>query len=357
MELNVKSTSGINTHPRSHPVRLVDIAREVGVSVVTVAKVLNDTGGRNTRVSLQTAQKIRACASCLDYQPNQLARQLAGKSSDLIGIAVDSYAPAVFHTRLALMEQYASSLGYRFLIGQAHESHEKIISFARDFVSYNVAGILCLAHNYPRYSSQIAKAFPLDRTVFLDKPSGILNACHVSLAIEDAFCKVVHFLLSTGRKRPVLILREGAMARHGMNLRKQGYLAGIQETALEYSRVVFLRSDEELDFALLLRRLQTLLSADRPDAIIASNDHMAAAILQGLLKLHVKVPEDVALTGFDNIDFSRLLTPSLTTFDDCSDCIAKAMVNMLIELIHKPDLPAQQRQIIIQPELIVREST
>ena len=73
-------------------VRLADIAREVGVSIVTVAKVVNNTGGKNTRVSEKTAEKIRSCVKRMEYHPNMLARGLVGKSSDLIGVVLDREA-------------------------------------------------------------------------------------------------------------------------------------------------------------------------------------------------------------------------------------------------------------------------
>ena len=129
-------------------VRLADIAREVGVSIVTVAKVVNNTGGKNTRVSEKTAEKIRSCVKRMEYHPNMLARGLVGKSSDLIGVVLDSCAPPVYHERLSLMEKYAALHGYRFMIGQAHDDVEKLKSFAHTFQSYGAAGIICLAHAY-----------------------------------------------------------------------------------------------------------------------------------------------------------------------------------------------------------------
>jgi len=338
-------------------VRLQDIALEVGVSVVTVAKVLNNTGGKNTRVSDRVAEKIRACERRLGYQPNQLARQLAGKSSDIIGVAMDSYAPAIFHTRLAMMEQVASSLGYRFLVGQAHDTIDKMVSFARDFESYNVAGIICLAHNYPGYSSCIASAYPADKTVFMEKPEGMARPCYVSLAVEDAFCDAVQHMAARGRTRPVLFLKGNLQTNYGMDLRQQGYLSGLAGSGLNYSRVIMLQPEDEACSLVLQERVRSLLCTDRPDAFIAANDHIAGALLRALLKLKVRVPEDVALMGFDNVDFAKLLTPSLTTFDDRSDVIAESLVTMLVALIQDPDLPIECRQKRVRPKLIVREST
>ena len=188
---------------KGNAVRLADIAREVGVSIVTVAKVLNNTGGKNTRVSEKTASRIRACVEKMEYHPNMLARRLVGKSSDLIGVVLDSCAPAVYHERLSLMEKYAAMNGYRFMIGQAHDDVGKLKSFAHTFHSYGVAGIICLAHTYE--DANAANVFPEDSTVFLAQPKGIKNPCYVKIDAEKAFSQAVTYLVSRGRRRIAML--------------------------------------------------------------------------------------------------------------------------------------------------------
>jgi LacI family transcriptional regulator len=106
-------------------VRLADIASEAGVSTVTVAKALNRTGGKNARVGAATAARIREIATRLNYRPDSIAQQLAGKKSKIIGVVMDSCAPQTYHERLSKMEMYASHKGYKFMIGQSHEDIEK----------------------------------------------------------------------------------------------------------------------------------------------------------------------------------------------------------------------------------------
>lgn len=142
-----------------------------------------------------------------------------------------------------------------------------------------------------------------------------------------------------------------------MDFRLQGYLSGLAASGLNYSRVIMLEPEEEACSLVLQERVRSLLRTERPDAFIAANDHIAGALLRALLKLKVRVPEDVALSGFDNVDFATLLTPSLTTFDDRSDIIAESLVTMLIALIRDPDMPIECRQKRIRPQLIVRESS
>jgi LacI family transcriptional regulator len=111
-------------------VRLADIASEAGVSTVTVAKALNRTGGKNARVGAATAARIREIATRLNYRPDSIAQQLAGKKSKIIGVVMDSCAPQTYHERLSKMEMYASHKGYKFMIGQSHEDIEKTKAYS-----------------------------------------------------------------------------------------------------------------------------------------------------------------------------------------------------------------------------------
>ncbi len=92
----------------TNPIRLVDIARKAGVSKITVAKVLHDTGGKNTRVSEATAKRVCRIATTLNYHPNLAARQLTGQKSNIIGGIIDSMAPETVLKELSIIERMAA---------------------------------------------------------------------------------------------------------------------------------------------------------------------------------------------------------------------------------------------------------
>lgn len=151
----------------SEQVRLVDIARAVGVSVVTVAKVLNNTGGRNVRVGEHTKKRILDYVKTIEYTPNRQAQLLVGGSSDLIGVVMDSGAPIAAHLRLAQIERFAFDKGYRIMVAQIHDDPGKIRRCVADLFAYGAAGILSFTHNYPGFAEESALAFPLKKRFFV----------------------------------------------------------------------------------------------------------------------------------------------------------------------------------------------
>lgn len=334
-------------------VRLSDIAREVGVSVVTVAKVLNNSGGKNTRVSEKTASAIKACGERLQYQPNMLARSLVSKSSNLIGVMLDSCAPAVYHERLSLMEKYAAQSGYRLMIGQSHDNAAKMKDFVRSFLSYGVAGIICFAHNYK--NGNVAEVLPADKTVFLERPRGIENPCYVTIDTKKAFDQAVTYLFSRGRRRIAML--SVVHDNEDLRQREQAYCDMINEYNLPPIQVRRVPLTAVLDINIILPQVGELVVKENADAIICANDHLATAALRALSILKIAVPKQVAVTGYDNLNYTALLSPPLTTFDDRRDLVATTLVEMLLELIGAPDLSPERRIKTIDPILIEREST
>lgn len=338
-------------------VRLADIARETGVSLVTVAKVAHNTGGKNTRVSEKTAEKIRACMKRMNYHPNMLARQLAGKSSDIIGVVLDTCAPMIYQDRLARMERYASELGYRIMIGQAHDDPQRMKSFAEDFISYRVAGVICMAHCYPDVGGEIARSYETNKTVFLEKPDGVENPCYVTIDVEAAFREIVGYYAVHGRKRVALMTLTGEPTSSNMLPRENGYERGIVENGLSFRLIQRVPYQIMMDADALEPILSEMVEKYRIDALAASNDHMAAAMIKAFGRMGVRVPCDVAVSGYDNVDICTLITPSLTTFYDRRGDVAKALMDLFVKLTGPRRLAPEERTVTFKPEFIERDST
>jgi DNA-binding LacI/PurR family transcriptional regulator len=339
--------------------RLADIATEAGVSTVTVAKALNHTGGKNARVGEATAKKIREIAARLKYKPDIIAQQLAGKKSGVIGVVMDSCAPQVYHELLSKMEMYASAKGYKFMIGQTHEDIEKIKAYAHEFSAYGAEGIICIAHAYPCASSEIAALYnSVAKTVFMENPDGSGNYCSVSINIRGSYQRAVEYLVGNGKKRIALLLIESLFAKESMDSRKSGYIEGLKNCGLSFDKEFIKRIsvDSVMDEKSYLPIIKDLLYKQKADAILACNDRLAAMAMKILAKLKVRIPQDMAVIGYDNIDVASLITPSLTTFDQKNDEISKTIVNLLIKLIKEENISVEERNVIIEPLLIKRES-
>lgn len=340
-------------------IRLADIAEDVGVSIVTVAKVLHQTGGKNARVGKETAAKIRACADRLQYCPNMAARQLAGKSSGLIGVVVDSCAPQAYYQMLSKIEFYASQEGYRIMIAQAHEDFARIKAFARDFAAYGADGVICLAHSYPGESEEIVRTYSENgKTVFWGTPECGGSFYSVDHDLLYTYREVITFLFEQGRRRIGLLLGDSLVSRSNMQQREMGYRNGLKQYGIPYDsglikRIPFAEYMDEHD---TMDVVTDLVRNHGVDAIVACNDQLAAMALKNLAALGVRVPDEVAVTGFDNIDVARLVTPALTTFDFGYEQIARELVHLLSAQIHHQDIPVKLRKVKIISPLIRRQS-
>lgn len=341
------------------PLRLSDIASEAGVSIVTAAKVLNHSGGKNTRVSEATAERIRQIAARCNYLPNLAARQLRLKKSGVIGVVMDSCAPQVCHNLLSQMEMYAGKKGYRFMIAQTHENIDKIKQFANDFVSYGVDGVICLAHQYPGVSQEIAESYAnLTHTVFLEKPDGLEDSHSVAINVTKAFSDAVKYFYRQERRRIGLLLAEGPFANRSMSSRELGYQEGMQACGLEIDPALIQRVPIEhcMDEEITMAAVKKLLDAAGVEAIIAANDHLGAMVLKNLITLNVPVPGQIGVIGYDNIDIARLVSPSLTTFDQDRPRLAAAMIDLLLDMIDGKNIPKNRRNVIIDSIFIKRQS-
>jgi DNA-binding LacI/PurR family transcriptional regulator len=318
--------------PPEKPLRLSDIAEEAGVSIVTAAKVLNHSGGKNTRVSEATAERVRQIAARHNYLPNLAARQLRLKKSDVIGVVMDTCAPQIYHDLLSQMEMYAAQKGYRFMIAQTHENIAKIKRFAHDFVSYGVDGIICLAHQYPGASAEIARIYSsLTHTVFLEKPDGPATTYSVGINLPQAFADAVTYLHGQRRRRIGLLLLQGPYADRSMGEREKGYRQGLKKCGLEFDPTLVVRVpiEQVMDENTVLERVTKCVCDSHADAILATDDIAAAIARETMQELGPRLPD---LSDLDDQLVQRLV-PNLAGVVPSVTEIANAVVNGIITRI------------------------
>jgi len=334
-----------------------DISREAGVSEAVVSAVLSRTNGR-IKASPATEEKIRQIAARLNYRPNLVARRLAGKKSGIIGVAMDSCAPQPYHTRLSQMEIHAAGKGYRFMIGQTHNDIPKIKEYARYFTDYGVDGIICMAHNYPGRSQEIAEYYlSCGKTVFFERPEGIADCYSVNIDVAWNFQHAAEYLAAANRRRIGFLRLDDFYAGPTMEKCQAGYRRGLESGGLSFDPALIqgVGIDDMKNIDAVMPRIKNLLHQG-VDAIIAVNDLLAAATLKCLTRLDISVPGRVAVTGCDDLDVAVMTTPELTTFDQHNELVAKTLVDLLIDQIENRLIPPDKRHITVQPTFIKRNS-
>ncbi|MDD2706839.1 MAG: LacI family DNA-binding transcriptional regulator [Verrucomicrobiae bacterium] len=338
--------------PTKKTARLVDVAKAAGVSHPVVSAVLLKTR-TTTGVSEKTAQRIRKVALRLGFCPNYAAQQLAGKSSRLIGVlfpAVDFSQIAL--ERLRVMEQEAFRRNYRFMIGQLYDPEADLPQYVDDFVARRVSAVFSFAAHSINDGSILSKL----QHVVIGNETVWANQYSVCVDTADGFFQAVCHLVKRGRKRIALL---SAHLRGGMIQRKEGYEKGLKVCGQPIdSRLIWAgKGDNNPSKEQMKDAADFLIDREKADSVVVSNDEWAVAFMKELKRRGLRIPQDVSITGYDNLDISRACDPELTTVDQQNEEFSRCALDLLIHLIEKGALPNHKRQAKIKPRLIIREST
>lgn len=338
----------------SRKIRLIDIAKEAGVSLTAVSKILGSNNCKGIGVCREKAELIRSIAAKYNYIPNISARALTGQGTKMFGILVDSRKPNVMSNLLAQIEQQASLRGYRVLVGEAHDNLDSLYENYKVLRQYGVDGILCMSHDYPAYRAKLDTMFSEDpNIVFLDKPFMKSERAYVSIDFETGMREALAHLSSTGRRRIGLAV-SGNLEAYTIRKRIEIY-----ESAIRGEHFLFdtgsLNADVEETRKAAGRIVRDFILKKKLDSILACNDFLGFFILEALGDAGLKVPDDVALVGFDNDIFSLCCRPSLTTIDQNTALVAEAFVDLLIKRISQTSQPPEN--VTIPTKLIIRESS
>ena len=334
-------------------VRLIDVAKRAKVSRAAVARVLLGTGAGRIGVGKEKTALIKKIAEEMNFQPDNSAQMLAGKNSKIIGVLIDSYAPQVRFKTLSVAEEILAKEGFRLMIGQTHNNYDNFKSYIADFASRRVDAIICFAHEYPNFD--VSKDFEgFKNVVFVGKPK-LENANFVGADTRKGIEKLVEHLVKTGRKKIGL----WSCSAGSVNdlLREQGYQEGLEDQRITFDvdliSYCFNYPPSKEDS---LRVIDYLVKQKKVDAIIAHNDVWAVKLIKYLKRSGMKVPQDIAVAGFDNIDIAEIYDPELTTIDPKGEQQGKVIAEMILEMVEnkKDNIP---KMFTIIPELIVREST
>ncbi|WP_459557919.1 LacI family DNA-binding transcriptional regulator [Lacunimicrobium album] len=337
-------------------VRLQDIAEQAGVSRAAVGHILNNSGADSVRVSDATREKIVKIAKELGYRPNRAAQRLRGMSSKTIGVLLDTVNVAVFSARLAAIEAEAHSRGYRLMIGQAHHNPDEINTYLDDFADHGIDAILCLFDVMQDIRPGLKKVFQGRKNIILHSMPILSTQPCIRVETSSAIGLLIDHLAEKGRKR--IGIQLWSPSDQLMTIRQDAWKVNLQQWKLPCSPSMtwvnpeFQQKPSRQTVDDCIRKL---VLEQKVDAIIASNDEWAVRIIQGLHRHNLKVPDDVAVTGYDNLDIADVIEPSLTTIDQCHAAYALEALDLVEELI-EGRLSPSRRVRVITPELIVRES-
>jgi len=335
------------------PVTIKDIARKAGVAHTTVSRALRGS----SLISPATTERVRKIAAEMGYHPSAAARSLKTNRSQALGVIVSSIDDPYFSEILQGIEEAAQDSGYSLFMAASQRDSERERHIVQVMREHRVDGVIICSTSFSAEQSQQFLKY------------GIPIVAVNNQAAEDYRYSIYHDDVDGSRQvtRHLIDLGHAHIAYLGNSLsgrttldRLSGFQQEMNAARLpvppEYIHHVPGGGAEDG-----LAGLEHFLSlSDRPTALVCYNDMMAIGVLQGLQAAGVQVPEQMSVTGFDNIIFSAYTNPPLTTFDQPKRFIGAEAARLLLDLLQSPardGASAQPKVRMLKGNLLVRATT
>lgn len=329
--------------------RMVDVARRAGVSQKTVSNVINGY----VHVSPQVRTRVQQAVAELGYVPNNTARTLRTGRTGIIALAVPNLATPYFAELATHLTVAAERRGFTILIDQTDGSLEREQRIAAGLRQHVIDGLVFSPLTMT--ASEISAAAGSTPMVLLGERDAPSTVDHVVIDNVVAAREATEHLIGLGRRRIAAVGAPLEVSTGTGSLRLRGYRAALEEAGLEDAALV-------VPTGRLLRH-NGAEAADRlmelphpPDALFCFNDVIAFGAIHALRRRGVRVPDDVAVVGFDDVEESSYSNPTLTTVRPDKLGIAETAVQRLVSRLEDPEAHRPD-EVVIPHELVVRESS
>lgn len=328
-----------------------DVAQHAGVSVATISRFFSHP----EKLSEKRRDQVRAAIEELHYTPNILARNLIKSSSKTVMMLLPSITSNFGASVVASADRVALMRGYSTLIGQTNLSMEAEAQFISRLKSKQADGFLQFSSNVHPEMLDAKNTIPFVN-VLECKP----NATYPTVQVDDfqASRDITNYLISLGHKKIAALVglftdeyRSPVTAN-----RLEGYRSALKSHNLEQPESYFLQGDYSLASGIkAAEKITTMPVSDRPTAIFCASDSMAIGLIRGLKDAGIRCPEDISITGFDDIDLAEYYDPSITTIRQPAVKIGETAMNLLLDMIE--DKKVSNKNIFLPHNIIVRGST
>ena len=328
-------------------VSLKQLAKETHLSVSTVRRALNDLPDINPR----TRRKVSRIAKRLGYRPNLLARGLVTKRTGIIGVSIPDIQLSFYPELIKGVESTLKDKGYRLILWDSEGTLEGLLKGMDIFRDYMVEGIVLVpVPGKKMIINKKLKDISLPY-VFVDEYIHPKANFVVTDDVEGGMLATSH-LISLGHKR--IAHFSGPLENSSASARLTGYKNALEEAGLNFNKRLLFQSDFTIKSGIGCagKLLNNNISAT---AIFCANDAAAVGCMKLLLSRGIKIPQDIAIVGYGNLNYSDFLKIPLTTISQPAGDMGRFSANMLFEIIEGKR--KNKKQIFLKTELIVRESS
>lgn len=324
-----------------------DVAAKAGVSVATVSRVINKSG----TVAPKSIAKVNEAIHELGYQPNFLARDLRRAETNRVLVLLQTISNPYYATVVKGIEDVAQRQNYSIILCNTDSELEREKNYVELLGRKVVQGAIFLDTEMGR-----------DELNTLAEDNHIVLCCeykkgvcisHVMIDNYWAAMTMVRHLIALGHRKIALIVGDEHLS--STNLRQKGYMDALKEAGISVREDFIFRGGQS-SFKAGMRAVETVFyGPEWPTAIFAMSDVLAIGAINSLSKKGISIPEQVAVAGFDDIEYSSVMIPSLTTIAQPTyDMGCMAMEQLIKEMKNEEQ---RKKEIILEHELIIREST
>lgn len=332
-------------------ITIYDIARKMDISSATVSRALNN----NSSISEKTRNKIHETAKELGYRHNNFAKNLRKQKSQTIGVLIHELVSSFTTSVLGGIEKVTTEAGYDIIIAHSSEQMSKEIKNANNLFHKRVDGIIASlafdTNDLSHFEPFNEKNIPL---IFFDRVDENIESTKVIIDNYKSGYLATKHLLDQGCKRIAIVT--GTQLRNVYLQRFKGYRDAILDSGLEfrddYVIVNDLNAKSGADAATQLLALKPI-----PDAAFVTNDLTAAVFMKKLKEYGMSIPKDIAVVGFNNDAISQIVEPELTTIDYPGFLMGEVAATQLINHLQGKSDVKHLSTIIINSELIIRDSS
>jgi LacI family repressor for deo operon, udp, cdd, tsx, nupC, and nupG len=328
--------------------RIQDVAKLAEVSTATVSRAL----AMPQRVSPEKRARVLEAIAKTGYTPNLTARSLRSQKTGMVLVVLPDLANTFFSKILRGIEETLFEAGYGMIIGDLDGSPEKEAHFAAFTAAGRVDGAILLnGHLFGQSRDGQGEAADIDiPIVALCEAIPAANIPQIEIDNRAAAEQMTRYLAGRGHCR---ILYVSGPTRNVLERERfQGYRDGLRKAGIPFDPTLVLSGDYTIESGMRAGQI-VVEGSNRPTAVFCTSDEMAIGLMRMLLSAGIRVPQDISVAGFDDIEFAAVADPSLTTIRQPRQELGRAGATALIDLLQNRVTPFRIR---LKTELVVRDS-
>lgn len=327
---------------------IIDLAKEAGVSKTTISRYLN--GEAKGHISPQTQVRIKKAIQDLNYRPNEIARELKGTKTKVVGIVVNDLSNPFFLSMLQEIDLKLRDSGYNMMVCNSEMDVTRETELLKMLDQKRMDGIIVIGLNMSAaHVTRLGLSAPI---VFFERDEEECKYDSLKIDNKKGTELATEYLIHKGYRRIAHITGSGNSVSQE---RTMVFLHCMKEEGITVPQDYIECGNYKMDEAYLATERLFQLK-EKPDAIFCSNDSMAFGAMRYLLEHSYRIPYDVGIVGYDDTEMAQVVTPALTTIRQPVRRLAQMGTEILLQRMGRnKEFPRQD--IVLEPELVVRRSS